>query len=67
MKKIMPLIITILLLIVLSNFIPQTTSVIISPGTYFEADNENYTVAHPMNFSQVLVNSSWVSFNNTGL
>jgi len=53
------------IILVLCTFIPATTSVLISPGTYFTAGTGNYTVGHQMNFSQIKINANWIAFNIT--
>jgi hypothetical protein len=42
-----------------------TQALVIETGTYFESGNENYTVALPMNFSIIKINSTWIRFNTT--
>lgn len=47
-------------------FAPQTSALTIGPGIYFDIGNENYSVnSGTMEFSQIVVNSTWIEFNNT--
>lgn len=69
MRKIIPIVLTVLICFNLVNMVSAVTIEEIADGTYdvvFQCDNENYTVASPsMEFSEIVSGSSWIKFNNT--
>jgi len=42
----------------------SVTAVLIEPGTVFIVGNTSYTVDHPIDFYQVVINESWIMFND---
>ena len=48
----------------LSALLSSVAAVTIYPGTEFIVGNTSYTVDHPIDFYQIVINESWIMFND---
>ena len=44
---------------------PGISAVQIGPNVHYTVGNEDYSVNQTMNFSQIIINATWIKFNDT--